>query len=117
MDDANAFALDWIAAFNAGDLARILSHYTDTVELISPIYRDFTGGVSDEVSGRAALAGYFAAALARHPELRFTLLDVGRGTRGLCLRYHSNIGDRVAMECFERDSSGKAFRVTCHYVD
>jgi hypothetical protein len=22
-----------------------------------------------------------------------------------------------ALECFERDASGKALRVTCHYVD
>lgn len=117
MDDANDFALDWIAAFNAGDLARILSHYTDTVELISPIYLDFTGDLSDRVSGKIALADYFGSALARHPDLRFTVLDVAKGSRGLCLRYHSNVGDRIAMECFERDASGKAFRVTCHYVD
>lgn len=117
MDDANAFALEWIAAFNAGDLTRILSHYADGIELISPVYRDFTAGVSDQVSGKAALAGYFGAALARHPGLRFTLLEIANGTRGLCLRYHSNVGDRIAMECFERDASGKAFRVICHYVD
>jgi hypothetical protein len=117
MDDANDFALDWIAAFNAGDLPRILSHYADAVELISPIYLDFTGGESDQVSGKTALAGYFGAALTRHPDLRFTLLEVARGTRSLCLRYHSNVGDRIAMECFERDASGKALRVTCHYID
>lgn len=117
MDDANDFALEWIAAFNAGDLARILSHYADTVELTSPIYLDFTGGKSDRVWGKMALAGYFRTALARHPDLRFTLIEVARGTRSVCLRYHSSVGDRIAMECFERDASGKALRVTCHYVD
>jgi len=117
MDDANDFALEWIAAFNARDLARILSHYADAVELTSPIYLDFTGGGSDRLSGKTALAGYFRAALARYPDLHFTLLEVARGTRSLCLRYHSNVGERIAMECFERDLSGKALRVTCHYVD
>lgn len=117
MDDANELAIEWIAAFNSGDLARILSHYADTVELISPIYLDFTGGESDQVSGKPALARYFGTALARHPDLRFTLIEVARGTRSLCLRYHSSVGDRIAIECFERDASGKAIRVMCHYVD
>lgn len=117
MDDAHRFALRWIAAFNAGDLSEILSHYADTVELTSPLYLGFTRGRSDQLWGKTALADYFGAALERYPDLRFTLLDVARGTRSVCLRYHSNVGDRTAMECFERDASGKALRVTCHYVD
>ena len=90
--------------------------YADAVELISPIYLDFTGGESDQVSGRTALARYFGTALARHPDLRLTLIEA-RSTRSLCLRYRSSVGDRIVMECFERDASGKALRVTCHYVD
>ena len=115
MDEADDFARNWIAAFNTGDLALILSHYAEEVELISPIYLAFTEGRSDKVSGKAALAGYFEMALARYPELHFTLLEIARGTRSVCLRYHSNIGDRIAIECFERDAAGKAARVTCHY--
>lgn len=113
---ALAFAEDWIDAFNAHDLPRILSHYAADVRLISPLYREFSGGLTDTASGVDALAGYFGAALARYPHLRFTLLDVAEGTRGPCLRYHSNLGDRIAMECFERGADGRATRVLCHYV-
>lgn len=110
-----SFASEWIAAFNAHDLAQILSHYADDVELISPIYRDFTQGRTDQLQGKIELSRYFAAALERYPDLHFTLLDVAEGTRGLCLRYRTNLGDRIAMECIECDATGQARRVLCHY--
>jgi ketosteroid isomerase-like protein len=114
--DAQAFAEDWIEGFNSKDLARILPHYTDDVKLISPIYLRWTDGRTDTVVGVDELERYFATALQRYTDLRFTLLEVAEGTRSLCIRYHTNLGGRIAMECFERNEAGKAERVTCHYV-
>ena len=34
---ANQFATEWIAAWNAHDLDRVLSHYEDDFEMSSPI--------------------------------------------------------------------------------
>ena len=34
---AEQFAADWIAAWNSHDLDRIMTHYADDVELISPV--------------------------------------------------------------------------------
>lgn len=114
--DGRAFAEEWIDAFNSHDLERILSHYSDEIQLISPVYLRFTDGGSDQASGIGALRDYFSTALHRYPELRFTLLEVGEGARGPCVRYHTNLGDRIAMECFELDAAGRAIRVLCHYV-
>jgi len=110
------FARDWIEAFNAKDLDRILSHYAPEVELVSPLYLRFTGGLADTVRGSEALRSYFETAIQRFPELRFSLLEVAEGCGSVCIRYHSNLGDRIAMECFERGPHGAALRVTCHYV-
>lgn len=115
MIDAEAFAQEWLAAFNAHDLDRILSHYDEDVRLISPFYLEFSGGVSDELNGVPALRHYFGTALQRYPDLRFSMLEVARGSRGPCIRYHTNLGDRIAMEAFELDTRGKAARVLCHY--
>lgn len=117
MISAEAFAHDWIDAFNARDLNRILRHYSSDVELISPIYLQFTGGRTDTVQGIAALRDYFGQALERYPELRFTLLEVASGTRSVAIRYHTNLGDRTAIECFEGPPQGPASRVVCHYLD
>lgn len=116
MFDCDAFAEEWIGAFNARDLERILSHYSVGIELISPLYLRFSNGQSDTVRGIGELRTYFGSALQRYPELRFTLLEVGKGSRGPCIRYHTTLGDRIAMEAFEVNTDGKAERVLCHYV-
>ena len=112
---ALAFASEWVAAFNSGKLDRILSHYAQEVTLISPLHAEFSGG-SDTVRGIDALRDYFAAALARFPRLHFTLLEVGTGSRGLCIRYRTSIGDRIALETFRLDQDRRAIEVLCHYV-
>ena len=38
---AERFADDWIAAWNAHDLEKILSHYTDDFEMSSPVIVSF----------------------------------------------------------------------------
>lgn len=112
-----AFAQDWIDAFNTRDVERILAHYAPEVELISPVYLRFSGGRSDTVRGLPALRDYFTRALQLYPELRFTLLEIAVGTQGVALRYHTNLGDRVAIECFEGPPVRPASRVLCHYVE
>lgn len=115
MTDGHCFAHEWIEAFNGHDLERILSHYAEDVRLISPLYLQFSKGRSDELNGIAELRHYFGTALQLYPQLRFTMLEVAEGSRGPCIRYHTNIGDRIAMEAIELDASGKAARVLCHY--
>lgn len=114
--DPQDFARDWIEAFNTRDLDRIMSHYAPEVELVSPLYLRFTGGLADTVRGSEALRSYFEKALERFPDLRFSLLEVAEGSGSLCIRYHTNLNDQIAMECFEREPHGAARRVACHYV-
>lgn len=114
--DGRRFAEEWIETFNSHDLERILGHYAPTIELISPLYLRYTGGLSDAVHGIDGLRHYFGAALNRYPDLQFTLLEVATGSRGICIRYRSSPDGRMAMECIEFDAGGKAVRVLCHYV-
>lgn len=76
---AQDFATEWIEAFNAHDLERILSHYAPDVELVSPIYRQFTSGETDRVVGRERLRAYFGTAPKHYPDLHFTLLEIADG--------------------------------------
>jgi hypothetical protein len=115
MGDSHDFAQEWVEAFNEHNLERILAHYADDLQLVSPFYLQFTEGRTDELNGISELRHYFGTALQRYPELRFRLLDVAEGSRGPCIRYHTNLGNRIAMEAIELDASGKAARVLCHY--
>jgi len=114
--EARAFAAEWVSAFNAHDVELVLSHYAPDVRLISPFYLRYSDGRTDEVCGLDDLRSYFSSALNRFPNLRFEMLEVAVGSRGMCIRYHTNLDDRIAMECVELDRTGRAVRVTCHYV-
>lgn len=109
-------AQEWIAAWNAHDLERILAHYADDVELTSPFVAKLTGRSEGSVRGKAALRDYFARGLQAYPSLRFDFIRLYAGVRSCVLEYHSVNGLRTA-ELMEFDEQGKVRRVLAHYSD
>lgn len=109
MTDPHAFAREWIAAWNAHDLERILSHYAEDIVFVSPASTRITGDPSGRVTGKAALRAYWAAALERIPDLRFTLRAVYPGVDGVAIRYFSS---RTAGEVIEAARFGRDGLVT-----
>ena len=75
MMNAEAFAQEWVAAWNAQDLDRVLIHYTDGVELISPAAAALVPSSGGVIRGKAALRDYWATALPLIPGLHFDLLE------------------------------------------
>jgi len=55
---AHRFAAEWIAAWNAHDLDRILAHYTEDIEMSSPIIRILADEPSGTLKGKPALRAY-----------------------------------------------------------
>lgn len=110
--DASQFAREWIEAWNAHDLERILSHYSPAVELSSPVAARLTGDGS--VRGKDQLRAYFQKGLELFPELRFTLLDVLAGLASVVLYYENQRGTRTG-EFMELDGEGKVIRVVANY--
>jgi hypothetical protein len=109
---ARAFADEWIAAWNAHDLTAILRHYAAEVVLTSPVAARVTGDPT--VTGREALARYFARGLDLFPDLRFTLLDIFTGHSSLVLVYINQNSTRTA-EWMQFDDTGKVIRVAAQY--
>ena len=114
--DFTARTQEWIAAWNAHDLERILLHYADDVELVSPLVAKLTGRSEASVRGKAALRDYFARGLRAYPTLRFDFVRLYAGVRSCVLEYHSINGLRSA-EVLEFDEQGKVRRVLAHYAD
>ncbi|MEQ1541220.1 MAG: nuclear transport factor 2 family protein [Novosphingobium sp.] len=106
------FAEDWVAAWNARDLDRILSHYAAGVVFVSPVAASLTG--CGTVIGKAALEAYWRAALDRAPDLHFSLDRVLEGAGALTLLYRNHRGQHVAETC-EFDAAGRVVRsVACY---
>lgn len=69
--DLREFAIDWIESWNAHDLDRILSHYSDDCELITPMIKVALGVETGMLTGKSNMREYWAAALTKVPDLKF----------------------------------------------
>jgi predicted ester cyclase len=114
-DQAWTFAREWIAAWNAHDLERILAHYDDAVELTSPIAAQLLAEPDGTVKGKVSLRNYFQLGLEAYPQLRFELDTVFCGLRSVVLLYANHKGTRTA-EFMEFSSTGKVVRVVANYA-
>jgi hypothetical protein len=113
---ADSFARDWIKAWNAHDLARVLSHYTDDFEMSSPFIAEFTEEASGTLVGKGRISAYWQLALQKIPNLRFDLQSVLVGASSIVIYYRTSFGRRTAEVLFvNRD--GLVYRAAAHYVD
>lgn len=115
MTSMQAFAADWVEAWNSHDLPRILSHYAEEVVLVSPIAAERLGLADGTVRGKAALGAYFSLGLAARPGLAFTLCRIYRGIGSMVIEYGTETG-QLAAEFMAFDAQGQVERVHAHYV-
>lgn len=100
------FAQEWIASWNAHDLDRILSHYTEDVEMSSPLIVERLGREDGVLKGKTAVAEYWKPSMSLRPPLRFELKDVLVGINCLTIYYH-NVGRKVVAETLTFDNALK----------
>jgi len=112
---AEAFAREWVDAWNAHDLERILSHYTDDFEMTSPLIVERMGVASGRLKGKEAIRRYWGQGLAGAPNLRFELLQVMVGVNSLAIVYKSVTAGRTVIERIEFDDHGKAVQAEALY--
>ena len=86
---ARSFAAEWIAAWNAHDLERILSHYTDDFEMHSPLIIERMGVSSGALRCKAAVRPYWQRSFEARPALQFELHDVLVGVDSIAIYYFS----------------------------
>lgn len=111
---ARQFAEEWIAAWNAHDLPRVLRLYADDFSMASPYIGTIAGEASGRLQGKPAVSAYWQAALARMPELRFELIAELCGVDSLVLHYRS-VGGRLAAEYFQFNTERLVSNASAHY--
>lgn len=110
--DMKAFARSWEDGWNSHDLDVILSHYRDDIVFRSQKAIRLSG--SGEITGKKALRAYWAAALDRQPDLKFSVQDVFEGHEMLVISYLNHRGV-LAAETLYFDENGEVFRAAaCH---
>ena len=114
-DWAEAFAREWVNAWNAHDLERIFSLYSDDFEMASPLIVERMSVLSGRLKGKAAVRPYWSQGLASMPNLRFELHGVMVGVDSLAILYKSVTAGRLVVELFEFDHRRLAVRAQALY--
>jgi hypothetical protein len=115
-DWALEFAREWIDAWNAHDLERILTHYRDDFEMRSPLIVERMAVPSGSLKGKTAIRPYWEAGLRAQPPLHFELRDVLIGTDTLAIYYWSRTRNRMVAEVLTFDSELRVVRAAALYA-
>jgi hypothetical protein len=111
---AEKFACEWLEAWNAHDLDRILSHYTEDFEMSSPVITKVTGNPDGRLQGKVVVGRYWAKALELFPTLKFIHICTLLGVNSVAIHYYGATGKRVA-EVFNFNEAGLVYRAHAHY--
>jgi ketosteroid isomerase-like protein len=115
---ARAFAAEWVAAWNSGDLERIFAHYTDDFEMRSPLIAERGFSPTGVLRGKDAIRPYWGGGIAgAKPPLRFELIDAYAGVDTVAIHYRS-VGRKIVVEVIEFDERRRAVRCCgCYGAD
>jgi hypothetical protein len=111
-EQAQAFAQEWVDAWNSHDLERILAHWRDDCEFTSAVAAQLMG--DPVVRGKAALRAYWARGLEAFPDLHFDMHTVYVGVDSVVLGYTNQKGQQCG-EMIRLDDAGQAFAGAAHY--
>lgn len=114
--DTKKFAKAWINSWNSHDLEDILSHYSDDIEVTTPMIKMAIGLESGTLKGKEAVANYWKKAMEKVPDLYFELYEATEGINSVALFYKS-ILNKKAIEVMFFNNEGKINRMFAYYTD
>lgn len=112
--DVKHFAQSWVNSWNSHDMADILSHYSEDVEITTPMIRIALGVDSDSLKGKQNVADYWSRALVKFPDLRFELIDATKGVHSVAL-YYKSVMNKMSIEVMFFNEEGKVNKIFAHY--
>ncbi|CAI9683113.1 nuclear transport factor 2 family protein [Elizabethkingia anophelis] len=115
MPKAQQFAKTWIQAWNSHDMNAILNHYSEDIEITTPMIKMALGEGDGSLKGKEAVADYWRRALDKMPDLHFELYDVTEGVGSVAL-YYKSVMDKKAVEVMFFNEEGKVNKMFAHYT-
>lgn len=114
--NAQKFAEAWIHSWNSHDMEQILAHYSDDVEITTPMIKLALGVDNGSLKGKAAVADYWQKALQKIPDLHFELYEITTGVNSIAL-YYKSVMNKKAIEVMFFDETGKVNKMIAHYTE
>ena len=114
LEQAKAFAAEWVAAWNRHDVDAVLAHYTDDFTMTTTMIQNLLGTPSGTLQGKPAVGDYWRAALRKIPNLQFSIIETTCGVDVVSIYYDAVLGRR-AVETFFFNAAGKVFKALATY--
>ncbi len=114
--DTQHFAKEWIESWNSHDMDRILKHYSDDIEITTPMIKLAAGIDSGSLKGKEAVAEYWKKALVKIPDLHFELVDVAESVNSIAL-YYKAVMNKMCIEVMFFDEQGLVNKMVAHYTN
>ncbi len=108
-------ANEWIEAWNARDLDRIMDHYSSDVEFEANTVVRRWQKPDGKLRGLDELRRHFRLGLELAPNLKFVIEDVFWVPSGYAVLYRRENNNRV-VDVVELNADGKAWRVKAFYL-
>ena len=109
----DAFADEWLSAWNRRDLDAILAHYTDDIVLQSPLAAKLLARSSGTVTGKDNLRAYFQRILDAFPDdFGAQLLGVYEGVESVIVHFQAKGGE--GAEVMELSPERRVRRAIAH---
>lgn len=106
-------AAEWLAAWNAHDLERILSLYEEEFELSSPVLAKVDPLSGGKLIGKQAARTYWSKAFSARPDLQFEPIAVFKGIQSMVI-HCKGLGGKLCAEFFVFSSHNKVFVSHAH---
>lgn len=114
--DAQKFASEWIESWNSHDLDDILNHYSEDIEITTPMIKLAGGIESGSLVGKTLVKDYWNKTLTKFPDLHFELIEVTSGVNSVAL-YYKSIMEKMAIEVMFFNDKGLVNKMIAHYTN
>ncbi|MBK0381805.1 nuclear transport factor 2 family protein [Pedobacter sp. SD-b] len=114
--NAQKFAEEWIASWNSHNLSEILNHYTDDVEITTPMIKLAGGIEGGSLKGKENVKLYWQKALEKIPDLHFELYEITTGINSVAL-YYKSVMNKKAIEVMFFNEQEKVNKMFAFYTE
>ena len=114
---ANAFARDWVGAWNAHDIEKILLHYSEDFTIETPMAAKLYPQSHGIVVGKSEVRKYWTIGLEKSPNLKFEILDVLVGVKSLGLYLFNTSSNKKSVELMSFNSEMKVDKAIVIYSE
>ncbi len=110
------FAQEWIQSWNSHNLEEILNHYSEDIEITTPMIK-LAGDIDNgTLKGKEVVADYWKKALIKIRDLKFKLIDITESVNSIAL-YYESVMNKKAIEVMFFNEKGKINKMIAHYTN